>query len=205
MTMKVAQTNPPAHPADPNAPTSMDYTVTTDAWIAPDPPEIKEIADFDRRFGEKLMQGVDIKEFADQFKHMQGNANAASAQLLGGQPGASEAMAQMAKEMAKLKGTRVLETTSMGGLVPAGTVTASDSAPPPSGQSVAGDVATNTATQTASGEASQVSGKTGIFTNALASSVLGGFHHKKAAPAPAPASIPRPPRPRQPALPRCRR
>ena len=192
MTMKVTETNPPAHPADPNAPTSMDYTITTDAWVAPDPPEIKEIADFDLRFGQKLMEGVDMKEFAEQFKHMLGPGNAASAQLLGGQPGASDAMAQMAKEMAKLKGTRVLETTSMGGLVPAGTVTASDSTPPPSGQSVAGDVATNTATQTASGEANQVSGKTGIFTSALASSVLGGFHHKKAAPAPAPATDPAP-------------
>jgi hypothetical protein len=192
MNMKVTATNPPAQPADPSAPTSMDYTITTDTWVAPDPPEIKEIADFDLRFGEKLMQGVDMKEFADQFKHMQAGANAASAQLLGGQPGASDAMAQMAKEMAKLKGTRVLETTSMGGLVPAGTVNASDSTPPPTGQSVAGDVATNTATQTASGEASQASGKTGIFTNALASSVLGGFHHKKAAPAPAPDPAPAP-------------
>jgi hypothetical protein len=195
MTMKVTMTNPPpppqGQPADPNAPTSMDYTVTTDTWVAPDPPEIKEIADFDIRFGQKLMQGVDMKEFAEQMKQMQAAGNAATAQLLGGQPGAGDAMAQMAKEMAKLKGTRVLEVTSMGGLAPAGTATASDSTtPPPSGQSVAGDVATNTATQTASGEASQASGKTGIFTNALTSSVLGGFHHKKAAPAPAPATPP---------------
>jgi hypothetical protein len=135
-----------------------------------------------------------MKEFAEQMKQMQAAGNAATAQLLGGQPGAGDAMAQMAKEMAKLKGTRVLEVTSMGGLAPAGTATASESTtPPPSGQSVAGDVATNTATQTASGEASTVSGKTGIFTNALTSSVLGGFHHKKAAPAPAPAPAAPPP------------
>jgi hypothetical protein len=196
MTMKVTMTNPPpppqGQPADPNAPASMEYTVTTDTWVAPDPPEIKEIADFDIRFGQKLMQGVDMKEFAEQMKQMQASANAASAQLLGGQPGASDAMAQMAKEMAKLKGTRVLEITSMGGLAPAGTVTtASDSTtPPPSGQSVAGDVATNTGTQTASGEASTVGGKTGIFTNALSSSAFSAFHHKKAAPAPAPATPP---------------
>ena len=74
MTMKVTETNPPAHPADPNAPTSMDYTITTDAWVAPDPPEIKEIADFDLRFGQKLMEGVDMKEFAEQFKHMRAPA-----------------------------------------------------------------------------------------------------------------------------------
>jgi hypothetical protein len=200
MTMKVTMTNPPpppqGQPADPNAPTSMDYTVTTDTWVAPDPPEIKEIADFDLRFGQKLMQGVDMKEFADQMKRMQAAGNAASAQLLGGQPGAADAMAQMAKEIAKLKGTRVLETTSMGGLAPVGAASTSEPAtPPPSGQSVAGDVATNTATQTASGEASTVSGNTGIFTNALASSVLGGFHHKKAQPAAAPAPAPAAPPP----------
>jgi len=199
MTMKVTMTNPPpppaGQPADPNAPTSMEYIITTDTWVAPDPPEIKDIADFDLRFGQKLMQGVDMKEFAEQMKQMQAAGNAASAQLLGGQPGAADAMAQMAKEMAKLKGTRVLEITSMGGLAPAGTATtASDSTtPPPSGQSVAGDVATNTATQTASGEANTVSGKTGIFTSALSSSVLGGFHHKKPAPAPAPAPATPPP------------
>jgi hypothetical protein len=195
MTMKVTMTNPPppaqGQPADPNAPTSMEYTVTTDTWVAPDPPEIKEIADFDIRFGQKLMQGVDMKEFADQMKQMQAAGNAATAQLLGGQPGAGDAMAQMAKEIAKLKGTRVLEVTSMGGLAPAGTVTtASGSAtPPPNGQSVAGDVAANTA----SGEANTVSGKTGIFTSALSSSVLAGFHHKKAAPPPDPAPATPPP------------
>jgi len=199
MTMKVTMTNPPpppaGQPADPNTPTSMEYIITTDTWVAPDPPEIKDIANFDLRFGQKLMQGVDMKEFAEQMKQMQAAGNAASAQLLGGQPGAADAMAQMAKEMAKLKGTRVLEITSMGGLAPAGTATtASDSTtPPPSGQSVAGDVATNTATQTASGEANTVSGKTGIFTSALSSSVLGGFHHKKPAPAPAPAPATPPP------------
>jgi hypothetical protein len=120
---------------------------------------------------------------------MQAAGNAATAQLLGGQPGAGDAMAQMAKEIAKLKGTRVLEVTSMGGLAPAGTVTTASGSttPPPSGQSVAGQVATDTATQTATGEASTVSGKTGIFTNALSSSAFSAFHHKKPAPAPAPA------------------
>jgi hypothetical protein len=52
---------------------------------------------------------------------------------------------------------------------------------------VAGQVASDTANQTAAGEASTVSGKTGIFTNALTSSAFSAFHHKKPAPAPAPA------------------
>ena len=131
ITMKVTETNQPAHPADPTGPNSMDYTITTDTWVTPDPPEVKEIADFDIRFGQKLMQGVDMKKFAEEFKHGAGRRQRSPAQILGGQPGASDALAQMAKEMAKLKGTRVLETTSMGGLVPAGTVTASASTPPP--------------------------------------------------------------------------
>jgi hypothetical protein len=198
MTMKVTMTNPPpppsGQPADPNAPTSIEYTITTDTWVAPDPPEIKEIADFDLRMGQKLMQGVDMKEFAEQMKQMQAAGSAATAQLLGGQPGASDAMAQMAKEVAKLKGTRVLEITSMGGLAPAGTATAapgaatsSSTTPPPSSQSVAGQVATNTATQTATGEASAASSKMGIFGNALSSSTFSAFHRKRPAPAPAPA------------------
>jgi hypothetical protein len=191
MTMKVTMTNPPppspGQPVDPNAPTSMEYMVTTDTWVAPDPPEIKEIAEFDLRFGQKLMQGVDMKEFADQMKQMQAAGNAATAQLLGGQPGASDAMAQMAKEIAKLKGTRVLEITSMGGLAPAGAVTASGSTtPPPSGQSVTGQVASDTANQTAAGEQAKASSKLGIFGNALTSSTLSAFHRKKPAPAPAP-------------------
>jgi hypothetical protein len=199
MTMKVTMTNPPpsaqGQPADPNAPTSMDYTVTTDTWVAPDPPEIKEIADFDIRFGQKLMQGVDMKEFAEQMKQMQAAGNAATAQLLGGQPGAGDAMTQMAKEVAKLKGTRVLEVTSMGGLAPAGTVTTASGSttPPPSGQSVAGQVASDTANQTAAGEQAKASSKMGIFGNALSSSALSAFHHKK--PAPAPAPVPATPTP----------
>ena len=192
MTMKVTMTNPPpppsGQPADPNALTSIDYTITTDTWVAPDPPEIKEIADFDLRFGQKLMQGVDMKEFAEQMKQMQAAGSAATAQLLGGQPGAADAMAQMAKEIAKLKGTRVLEITSMGGLAPAGTTTSPGSTtPPPNGQSVAGQVATNTATQTANGEASAASSKMGIFGNALSSSTFSAFHRKKPAPPPAAA------------------
>jgi hypothetical protein len=192
MTMKVTLVNPPApapgQAVDPNAPNSMDYMVTTDAWVAPDPPELKEIADFDVRMGQKLMQGVDMKEFAEQMKQMQQVGNAAMAQIMGGKPGASDAMAQMAKEVAKLKGTRVMEVTSMGGLVPAGTVTDAGATPAPSGQSVAGQVASNTADQTASGEASKAGSKMGMFGNALSSSALGAFHRKKAAPATAPAA-----------------
>jgi hypothetical protein len=183
------------HITDPNAPpteavNTMTYVVTTDAWIAPDPPEVKEIQDFDMRMGKKLMAGVDLAAFKSQMSQ-----NPGMAQLFGGKPGSGEAMAQMQKEMAKLKGTRVMEVTRMGGsgsgpgaaqntaqVAPAATTP-----PTPSGSAVAGQVATDTAAQTAAGEASRL----GVFGNALGSSALGAFHKKKAAaaaPAPAPAA-----------------
>src|SRR6202453_4938678 len=103
------------HITDPNAPpteavNSITYVITTDAWIAPDPPEVKEIQDFDMRMGQKLMAGVDLSAWKSQMSQ-----NAGMAQLFGGKPGSAEAVAQMSKEIAKLKGTRVMEVTRMGG------------------------------------------------------------------------------------------
>src|ERR1700677_3923381 len=171
------------HITDPNAPpteavNSMTYVVTTDAWIAPDPPEVKEIQDFDLRMGQKLMAGVDLPAFKAQMSQ-----NAGMAQLFGGKPGSAEAMAQMSKEIAKLKGTRVMEVTRMGGsgtgpTAAQNTAQAAPAAAPASGSgSVAGQAATDTATQTAAGEA----GRLGVFGSALGSSALGAFHKKKAA------------------------
>jgi len=177
------------HITDPNAPpteavNSMTYVVTTDAWIAPDPPEVKELQDFDKRFAQKLMAGVDFSAWKAQMTHQ----NPAMMQMFSGKPGSEEAMAQMGKEMAKLQGTRVMEVTSMGGsgTGPGVVQTSAQSAPPAtSGNSVAGQVATDTATQTAAGEASRL----GVFGNALGSSALGAFHRKKAA-TPPPAAAP---------------
>jgi hypothetical protein len=186
------------HVTDPNAPpteavNTMTYVVTTDAWIAPDPPEVKEIQDFDVRMGKKLMEGVDMSAFKAQMSQM--NQNPGMAQLFGGKPGSAEAMAQMQKEMAKLKGTRVMEVTRMGGSgsgpgAAQNTAQAAPAAPAaatPASSSVAGQVATDTAAQTAAGEASRL----GVFGSALGSSALGAFHKKKAAaaaPTPAPAA-----------------
>jgi hypothetical protein len=180
------------HITDPNAPSteavnSVTYVITTDAWIAPDPPEVKEIQDFDLRMGQKLMAGVDMSAWKAQM-----GQNTGMAQLFGGKPGSAEAMAQMAKELSKLKGTRVMEVTRMGasGTGPTAaqnTAQAAPAAAPASGGagSVAGQVATDTATQTAAGEA----GRLGIVGSALGSSALGAFHRKKAA-TPPPAAAP---------------
>jgi hypothetical protein len=168
------------HITDPNAPpteavNSVTYVITTDTWIAPDPPEVKEIQDFDLRMGQKLMAGVDLSAFKSQMTQ-----NAGMAQLFGGQPGSAEAMAQMGKEMAKLKGTRVMEVTSGPGVTPAQNAGQTAPAPGNGSGAVAGQVATDTAAQTAAGEASRL----GVFGNALGSSALGAFHRKKAAPPP---------------------
>src|ERR1700685_3040735 len=66
------------HITDPNAPpteavNSITYVVTTDAWIAPDPPEVKELQEFDKRFGQKLMAGVDMSAFKAQMSQMNQN------------------------------------------------------------------------------------------------------------------------------------
>jgi hypothetical protein len=185
VTMQMHATDPSAPATD--GPNSMTYTVTTDAWIAPDPPEVKEIQDFDERFAKKLMAGVDLAAFRSQMTAQ----NPGMAQLFGGKPGSAEAMAQMAKEMAKLKGTRVMEVTRMGGSG-TGTGMAPNTAqapptPPPSGGNIAGQVATDAAAQTAASEA----GRMGVFGSALGNSALGAFHRKKAAaaaPAPTPAA-----------------
>jgi hypothetical protein len=181
------------HITDPNAPpteavNTMTYVVTTDAWIAPDPPEVKEIQDFDMRMGKKLMAGVDLAALRAQMT----SQNPGMAQLFGGKPGSAEAMSQMQKEMAKLKGTRVMEVTRMGGsgsgpgaaqnTTQAAPAAPAAATPPNSAGSVAGQVATDTAAQTAAGEA----GRLGVFGSALGSSALGAFHKKKAAAAAAP-------------------
>ena len=190
VTMQMHITNPDASPTD--GVNSMTYVITTDAWIAPDPPEVKEIQDFDLRFGQKLMAGVDMSAFKAQMAEMsQMGHNSGMAQLFGAKPGSAEAMAQMQKEIAKLKGTRVMEVTRMGGsgtgpgVTQSSTQTATATPPAGSTDNVAGQVATDTATQTAAGEV----GKLGVFGNALGSSALGAFRRKKAAtPAPTPAA-----------------
>ena len=115
LTMKahVAEVNPP--PDKP--PQTVTYTMITEVWTAPSPPEMKEIDDFYMRYGKKLMQGVDA---AALMKAMQpAVSGSALAGLFASQPGAGQAaqdmMKTMATEMQKIKGTRILEVTRMGG------------------------------------------------------------------------------------------
>src|ERR1700733_11691058 len=159
------------HITDPNAPptqatNTMTYVVTTDAWITPDPPEVKEIQDFDKRYGQKLMEGVDLSAFKAQMTQMHDmSQNPGMSQMFAGKPGSAEAMAEMAKEMAKLQGTRVMEVTRMGG---SGTGPAQNTAQ-------TSDPAPAAAPSNSNGSVS------GMLGSALGSSALGAFHRKKAA------------------------
>jgi hypothetical protein len=185
VTTKATMVNPPAN----SAMTSMTYVTTTEVWFAPEPPEMKEIDDFDTRMYSKLSQGLDMKAIAEQMQAVAKNAG--MGMMFGNQPGAASAMAEMNKEIAKVHGIRVLEITSMSSNgLPAMPATAPGAAapPPPSGGAVAGQIATDTASQTAAGE----SGKLGVFGNALSNSALSAFRRKKTTPPPAaaPASAP---------------
>ena len=151
----------------------MTYVVTTDAWIAPDPPEVKEIQDFDKRFGQKLMAGVDFSAWKAQMT----NPKSGDGQMFAASPDRRKPWPQMAKEMAKLQGTRVMEVTSMGG---SGT---GPGAAQNSGtrqlrlrlrHSSNGQGSSDTPPQIVSG----------ALGTALGSSALGGFHKKKPAPPP---------------------
>ncbi|MDT7817178.1 MAG: hypothetical protein QOJ42_7094 [Acidobacteriaceae bacterium] len=156
------------HATDPNAaatqgPNAVTYVVTTDAWITPDPPEVKEIQDFDKRFGLKLMEGVDLSAFKAQMTRNM-SQNPGMSQLIAGKPGSADAMTEMAKEMAKLQGTRVMEVTRMGGSG-TGPASAQNSEPAPA------------ATSPSNGSMA------GMLGSALGGSALGGFHKKKPQPA----------------------
>jgi hypothetical protein len=162
------------HATDPNAPptdavNSVTYVVTTDAWITPDPPEVKEIQDFDKRYGQKLMEGVDLSAFKAQMTQMQNSSqNPGMSQMFAGKPGSADAMAEMGKEMAKLQGTRVMEVTRMGG---SGT-----------GPGAAQNSAQTSDPAPAATPPSSNGSMAGMLGSALGGSALGGFHHKKTPP-----------------------
>jgi hypothetical protein len=179
MKMGVTDTNNPA--------TTITYSMTTEVWTTPDlPAEMKEVRDFDMRFGQKLMQGMDASALMASWAGMRNGSSVAMAQMFGSTPGAADAFAQMQKELAKIKGTRILEIQRMGGT---GTgiadSSANGSATPPNGSSVAGQVANDTAKQTASGEASSHLGGS-IPGSALGGALMNAWNRKKAKPAPPP-------------------
>lgn len=195
LTMKtiVTDTNNPG--------TNITYAFTNEIWTTPEvPQEMKDVQDFDMRFGKKLMEGMDVKDLMSSMANMRNGGQMAMMQMFGAKPGAGDSFAQMQKELAKIKGTRVLEITRMGGSgtgIEGQPGTPASGAQTPSGSSAAGQVATNTAQSTASSTASAATGHVGGIPGAALGSAVSGalggmFGHKKAAqPAtPPPAATP---------------
>jgi len=201
LTVTMTMTLPPPPPDQPQPPPgqplTMQFGTTTDIWITPDPDEVKEVKDFDMRMAKKMFEGVDMKAFMEQMEAMKASANPAAMGLsMGGPPGSAQAMQEAYKEEQKIQGTHILEVMSEGGpgagAPSVDSVQAAAAAPPPApkssytGGQMASDVATNTATQTASNQMS----KLGSFGSTLGGNVLGAFHKKKAADTPPPAPAP---------------
>src|ERR1700748_1424358 len=137
--------------------------ITNDMWLAQEIPGYDEVKEFYRKFALKM--GTVF-------------SSAINPAMLAQYPGASKGMADMAKEMSKLKGTPVLQVTRMGMTTDGQPLPAASEAPlPPQPAGPAMPSAGDVAKQSAS---SAISSKLGGFG-------LGGFGHKKADPAPAPA------------------
>jgi hypothetical protein len=110
MTMKMTVTDTT------NPGTSIVYSFTDEIWTTPDlPAEMKDVREFDMRFGQKMMQGADIKDLMGSMANMRNGSQMAMMQMFGSQPGAADAFAEMQRQMAKITGTRLVEITRMGG------------------------------------------------------------------------------------------
>jgi hypothetical protein len=134
--------------------------ITNDMWLAEEIPGYDEVKEFYRKFAEKM--GTVF-------------SSAINPAMLAQYQGAGKGMADMAKEMSKLKGTPVLQVMRMGMTTDGTPLPAASEAPlppPPAGPAMpsAGDVAKQSAS-------SAISSKLGGFG-------LGGFGKKKADPPP---------------------
>src|ERR1700730_7272760 len=125
--------------------------ITNDMWMAPEIPGYAAVRDFNKRFALKM--GM---VFGDVFKPL----------MAAMQPGSAEGMAEMVKEMSKLKGVPVMQVMRMGSTANGEPLPAASEAPLPASNGPvmpsAGDVAKQSA-------ASAISSRLGF----------GGFGKKK--------------------------
>jgi hypothetical protein len=137
--------------------------ITNDMWMAPEVPGYAEVRDFQKKYAQKM--GAVFNEAVSP------------AMLASMQPGSSQGMSELAKEMSKLKGTPVLQIMRLGSTTDGKPLPAASEAPLPESNSPAmpsaGDVAKESVT-------SSISSKLGGLGG------LGGFGHKKKKEEPAP-------------------
>ena len=131
--------------------------ITNDMWMAKEIPGYEELRDFQKRFAEKMKVVI---------------SGAINPSMLAMQPGMGQGMADMVKEMSKLKGVPVLQVMRMGTTMNGEPLPAASEAPlppTPEGPS-AGDVAKSAA-------ASEATSQLGAMGAALGG--FGGFGKKK--------------------------
>jgi hypothetical protein len=140
--------------------------ITNDMWMAKEIPGYDELRDFQKRFAEKMKIVL---------------SGAINPAMLAMQPGMGQGMADMVKEMSKLKGVPVLQVMRMGTTMNGEPLPAASEAPlppTPEGPS-AGDVAKGAA-------ASEATSQLGVMGAALGG--FGGFGKKKKPAQPPPDS-----------------
>ena len=160
--------------------------MTNDMWMAPEIPGYGEVKDFNRRMAIKMGS-----IFSGAI------SSTISPQLLGAQPGMLSGMADMQKEMSKLKGVPVSQVMRMGTTADGSALPAASEAPlPASSMPTAGsiadqaatnaaDSATNAAASTAESKAASHMGNFGGVASGIGNlGGFGGFHKKKKAPEP---------------------
>jgi len=154
------------------------FGMNNDMWMVPEIPGYSEVRDFQRRFVEKL-----------------GTVYGGSLPSSMMQPGMGKGMADMAKEMSKLKGVPVQQIMRMGSTADGSPLPAASEAPlpqsnTPSAGSAAGQAAnqtaanaansaTNSAASNVENKAASHMGSFGGVANSIGLGGFGGFHKKK--------------------------
>lgn len=131
--------------------------VTNDMWMVPEIPGYDQVRDFQIRMAQKM--GM-----------MTAGVGMDMSRLLAQNPGATEALADMGKEMQKLKGVPVMQVMRMGSTANGAPLPAASEAPLPPDNTPAMPSGSDIAKQSA---ASALTSKLGGLTS------FGGFGHKK--------------------------
>ena len=146
---------------------------------------MREVEEFDKRFAKKMMQGIDVKDVLNNMADMRNSAQMSMMQMFGSKPGAGDAFIEMGKELSKIKGTRVMEVTRMGGSGTGMQAQPGDDTPPPTAGQVAGTERLQ--------PLQPASSHFGLGGSAIGG-LMGGFGHKKKQDPPPPRRLPPPPR-----------
>jgi hypothetical protein len=152
--------------------------ITNDMWMAPEIPGYEQVRDFNSRMAAKMRTA-----------YTGSLPSSVTPQMPGVQPGMFSGMADMAKEMSKLKGVPVSQIMRMGTTADGSPLPAASEAPlpPSSGPNtgdIAGQAATNAANSAGNTATSNAENKLGSHMGSfggVASSLggFGGFHKKK--------------------------